>query len=152
MAIPLNKTTTASYPRILGIRYDPAVFTLTDSSSAAWDWEANAEALQAINAAGGTVRRINGATAELSGLPQLLASTNNQFVQQHLQDQLQGVVISLPDHAEISPTLNLTLRTESAFPVEWTVWFDLGDHSRLITKLTLDLAGEVPQSNCLIGG
>ena len=152
MAIPLNKTATASYPRILGIRYDPAAFTLPDSTRAAWDWEANAEALQAINAAGGTVRRINGATAELSGLPQLLASTDNQFVQQHLQNQLQGVVISLPNHAEISPALNLTLRTESAFPVEWTVWFDLGVHSRLTTKLTLDLAGEVQQSNCLIGG
>ncbi len=69
MAIPLNKTATASYPRILGIRYDPAAFTLPDSTRAAWDWEANAEALQAINAAGGTVRRINGVTAELSGAP-----------------------------------------------------------------------------------
>ncbi|WP_426423829.1 SufD family Fe-S cluster assembly protein [Pediococcus acidilactici] len=36
--------------------------------------------------------------------------------------------------------------------MEWTVWFDLGVHSRLTTKLTLDLAGEVHQSNCLIGG
>ena len=42
MAIPLNKTATASYPRILGIRYDPAAFTLPDSTRAAWDWEANA--------------------------------------------------------------------------------------------------------------